>query len=303
MKVRQGFSAILFLCFSCAILVCSSCGKVSQDVQHDKDPIPTFSLTYSVPILPTANVIASNNAAAIPSASRAFTYTTTTVYAVVSAVKTTDLEPLNWGRGTLLIESKIPTGPPTFSAVTYDRGNVRISKPDYQLPYISVVASPSAEWTVQNARLKQNYPAYLIQFYAASGPYALKVLDTREATGDVKLGSLTPYDTFIALLVLSDFNKKTAKSGPLRSADLTRLLTPQVFAALHFQIPPNTVSGFTPDRPVFQVKSPLIENLLQLYYLSVTDQQEALNYLQNPPSDSLLSAPARNLLIQILKSL
>ncbi len=271
-----------------------SCGKVTQ-ISNPTEEVKSFDLSYAIEGIPTS---------------------ATTVYvSVVGFQKNSkQKEGLSWGRAQL---KPFPKGVPFL--VTAASGNVTPKRAKYlsvaynkqgnEIPLSDHTWSKldwedtSSQWKGLSKKIDKKYPFYLVQFFSDKNRYAMKSLDGSVVTGNKvwNLGVLTPYDTFLSILLLIQCDQSSDPFVYKTTLDeLGAMFSQSFFQTLGYVLPENQVNRFDPTDPVFVWDRKCEMSLIKIFNWAHTDKESALTYLQQLPPE-VLSSKSKECLSQCIR--
>jgi len=257
----------LFL-LSCVVVLLSGCGKVTQVTAPEKDT-PVFDLTYSVSLVPTAQMTVSALTARTVTANR-FSLYDKTVYAVVYGISPTgEFSELAWGRSDLTKNNLVATPGATLSYRTssFRKDGVVLDKADYKWAKLTL-SSDATNWGVKTVKLKRSYPLYMMATYSPRGVLFLKAVSNEVVSGNaqVSVSELSFYDTFVSVLYLMALSDSPQQAQRVLPSDIQSVFTPDFFATIRYGVPDTSVPVVF-DSPRWIFDRPFERQLLSYFYL------------------------------------
>ena len=252
------------------------CGRVIQETAVPEPAIKSFDLTYSWQ--PTQDL--------------------KTMFVYVLGLKKEKSEiQLSWG-------SSILKAGKSGGAILENRNKqgLRLTTSDHTESIFSYQPSPNFRWTGNSNKVKSGFDAYLVSVFSSPDIYRFKLIESDVIAGKKSfyLGEVTDYDTFLAILYMTDFRtKKTSGVLSTRMIELELLYSKEFFSALNYSIPKNSAEKFNPRNPNFEFNRPLENELVYIYKLSKTDRKKAVEKL-NELSNLVLPKKAKGSLIHSL---
>jgi len=223
---------------SCVVILIAGCGKVTQVTSSDAES-PVFDLTYSVPLVPTAQMKLSAISFRSSTANLFSLYDLpiyTSLYGISSEGAFSEL---SWGRAELRSKERVTTADvQAYRTLSFRKDGVEIDRADYR--WASFELSPRGDlWSIKAAKVKHGYPLYLVSVYSQRGVLSLKVVPHAVVSGNaqVSLPALTPYDTFISVLYITALAEKSQQPTRVLPSDLQRIFTPEFFASMKYVVP------------------------------------------------------------------
>lgn len=281
--IFRHFKPLLFLAI--ALLPLAGCGKVTQTSSKAPD-VTTFDLKYSVATISTADPTYKT------SSPNYFTPSDSPAYTVVFGLgKGGKTQELSWGKAILSLKPSITaSGNTVNSKVTaLSKGDIEIDAADYTWSKLSFDAVVK-QWSGDIKKIKTPYTMYLIAFYTGKGKAYLTILDSKRVSGNttVTLPPITPYDTFIASLVLHDLQ---AQKGEIEATttpgEFKLFFTEDFFETLGYKIPLTTATKFNPESPSFVFSREFEKRLLSLYELwKDNESTEGLSLIEKYKKDT-----------------
>ncbi|MDA1352916.1 MAG: hypothetical protein O3A01_00415 [bacterium] len=267
----------------CALLaVVISCGKVTQEVApNDTKERKDFTVTAVVNVVSSKNIASTSNTT-LPS----FSILDTTMYFAVSGILDGEApEIMSWGQGDIE-EEKDPSENITFKSIASNKNSVTITASNLKESLLSLrenrAKDPSGNawiWSGRASKLKHEKTGYLVQFFTDKDKFQLVYLDETEVSGNtlISLETITPYDNFMATLVLTDLTRiEYALKDRIPVKTLKHLFTPEFYDNITYKQAPNTVSNFRLKTPQFEFKNTLETTLLKIVdTIHNTDKTEA----------------------------
>lgn len=283
--VTQWSSSLLVIFFSCLLF---SCGKVVQ-IEEKEEQITSFSATYTIPLTESSDG---------PTVSQ-FSHSDSPVYASVAAVKPDGgLTELSWGRGVLLSSRVLVDVSPNveeaigapkrelktvFRSQSFRKDGVKLTGAS-DLSWTKLeYKRDSLSWAIDSKKLELGFPYYFVRVYTDSQRFLMKVLDHETVSMNVtqSLGDVTPYDTFLAILMLQSLQQGSELlDEPDRYAALTQLFTVDVFQMLGAITYKNRAKNFLPTHAEFIFSGGIVGDLLVIFELAWADSDEAKRYVK-----------------------
>lgn len=280
------------------LFVLVGCGKVAQEVNPEKKDLLAFNLVYSISVL--RNDVLENPAT---STANVFTYSDTTLTAEVDSIKIQNnslkLVEITWGKGLLIADksqnASANADQKNYYSKAYNKNGVELANSDKTWTFLKF-DNNAKKWNIMSNKIKKDASFYLINVTSNKNKYLLKIINANDVSGNetLNVANLTNYDTFLALLFLTDLESNQEKFTKfIDFDDLTKLFNQSFFAELNYQIPAKGLQNLM-DNPLD--KNSLEQTLLNLYYLYITDPREAIKYAKGIKSN-LISQKAIDIVI------
>ena len=301
-KIKVLVSGILFL------MGLAACGKITQ-IPLTLEENKSFDLAYSVDIVPTESIKVQGQYKTAELVVSAFTTADQAVYARVIGFKKTgrQQEELSWGKGALLPALKTSNATMNagirrkFISQSFRKDGIEMTQSDHTWTKLELDPAQLI-WRGVSKKVERNYPLYMVCVYSKD-KLAFKTVSEASVTGNkaIELGTITPYDTFISILCLINWEE----SGELGDAEavekLKQLYPPSFFAQLGYT-PKNYAKRFDPASPVFVWEGKLEKNLIKILYLTRKSKPVALTFIQQLSSD-IMPDKAKESLVQVIQKL
>lgn len=263
--VKDVLMKVFFL--SCVVILIAGCGKVTQVTSSDTES-PVFDLTYSVSLVPTAQV-SRPAIVARTSTSNLFSLYDVPLYTVLYGISSEGtFSELSWGRAELREKESVATGNiPSYRTLNFRKDGVEIDRADYR--WASFELSPRSDvWAVKAVKVKHGYPVYLLSVYSQRGVVSLKVIPQALVSGNVQvsLPAFSPYDTFISVLYIMALAEKPQQPGRVLPGDIQRVFTPEFFASIQYAVPAESVK-LDLSSPNWTFDRTFEKRLLDYFYL------------------------------------
>lgn len=286
-KIRMVSVLCLFMALSVV-----GCGKVIQQAEKEKEN-PAFTVKAQVPIS-LEGAVSGNEKLPLKS----------DIYISISAVSLEGArKEESWGKGTLtqkVIKTKTEAGAkikdspssPTetpiikYDTIAFNKKGVIIDKSDKTWAY-GTYDSPAKTWNFIGDKIKRGAPRYSVVVYTGKDTFMMKWITKDEVSqnAEVDLGQITPYDTFIGILMTIRFQESDVSNKEERL--FNTLFDKTLYAKLQYKIPKNTTKDFSVTEPLFRFDRELEYDLLTIFDLAQTNLAEAAKFLDELPADRL----------------
>lgn len=287
MRVSEKCGILLGVSVVCLALSIS-CGKVTQEVSpEDTKKRTDFTITAVVDVVSSTNISSTENTQLAT-----FSILDTTVYFAVSGILDGEApEILSWGQGDIE-EEEDPSGNISFLSVATNRNSVTITGSNLKESLLSLRENRSKDpsgnawtWSGRATKLKHENTGYLVQFFTDRNNYQLVYLDETEVSGNnlISLETITPYDNFIATLILTELTRvEYALKDSIPVKSLRHLFTPEFFDHITFEPAKNAVKNFRIKTPQFEFSRKQELALLNIVdIIHNTDKSEAEKHVRN----------------------
>ena len=278
------FTKLSRIMLSLLLVAVTGCGKVTQTSSKPTDT-PTFDLKY------TAATTSTSDAEYKTASQNYFLNSESPVYTVIYGLgKNGKTQELSWGKALVALNPNAASGNLITAKVTAMRkGDIELDSADYSWAKLSY--DPTSKlWTGDLRKIKPGFPMYLVAFFNTKGKAYLTILDGKRASGNatVSLPAITPYDTFIATLILQDFQaQKGVVEATVTPGELKTFFTDDFFTLLNYRLPVSTATKFNPENPSFLYYRDLEKRLLALYGLwKENEMEEGLSLLEKYKKES-----------------
>ena len=294
------------------IFITVSCGKVAQEVVPTNQDPKIFNLSYTVFSPTTENIQALLERTLPLNVAGLFsTQDTRLTVQVLGIRKDGKQEELSWGRGllsfdkwvTMAVSGNQTVKKPAFKTESYNKSGVKVTAPDYTWTKLAFDSDRNL-WRIDSVKLKRAYPLYLVKVVANKNKYLFKLVEDTAVSGNqsLSLNEITPFDTFLASLYLSDVAANSALSDTTRVKDFERVFDYTFFTALNPSLPDNKIEKYDEIDPQFTLQSTLMTELLKIYALARSDKTEAISYVEKSKLKEL-SSDAKKVLQNNIRSL
>ena len=315
--IRKYYSSVIG--FILGLIIISglfSCGKVTQTTAPD-EKIPSFSLTFTVPVVTTQNIKVTMPKIATPSVKNGLNFHSNLHTAIIGVSKQGGMTQLSWGKGiitkrklTSLNSIKNSTKPLNslpvwdYTSTAYDKRGIEMKNSDHTWAKPQFNQS-TMTWSITATKIPKAYHRFLVTAYSDHSLYRLSWIDYDTVSSNVSsaattIGGISDYDTFIALLEIVQMEEEKTFDH-LSHQQLVTFIDLPIYNALKFKFPPNSSPSFDLKKPSFQFKrSPVVDIILTLFDFGRVDSKSAQSYLKTVDK-KLLSDATKKLLKANLK--
>ncbi len=278
------FTKLWLITLTLLLVTVTGCGKVTQTSSKPTDTT-TFDLKYTVATTSTSDAdykTASHNY---------FSTAESPVYTVIYGLgKNGKNQELSWGKALVTLKPNAASGNIITAKVTAMRkGDIELDSADNSWAKLSY--DPASKlWAGDLRKIKPGFPMYLVAFFNTKGKAYLTILDAKRVSGNttISLPAITPYETFIATLILQDFQEqKGIIDATVSPGELKAFFTDDFFDLLNYRLPLSTATKFNPESPSFLYSRDLEKRLLALYGLwKENEMEEGLSLLEKYKKES-----------------